>query len=74
MQAMFVSWAGKELTRVDVLRVNSSTDLSAAARTLMRKLWSSGGQRVDVCRIYLVQGTHLVLGGGESCVGTGIRQ
>ena len=74
MQAMFVSWAGQELVRVDVLHTISGTDLNATARALMREYWSSGGQRVDVCRIYLVMGTRLVLGGEENHVGTGIRQ
>ena len=69
MQAMFVSWAGKELARVEVLHTVSGTDLNATARALMREYWNSGNQRVDVCRIYLVQGNRLVLGGEGYHVG-----
>jgi len=72
MQAMFLSWAGQELVRVEVLHTISGTDLNANARALMREHWSSGGQRVDVCRIYLVTGTRLALAGEENNVGVGI--
>lgn len=71
MQAMFVSWAGNEVVRVDVLHTISNADLSGTARALMKEYWNSGALRVDVCRIYLVQGTNLVLG-GDSIVGNGV--
>ena len=65
MQALFLSWAGNALVRVDVLQVISGTDLNATARALMRECWSSGGSRVDCCRFYLVCGTRLALAGEE---------
>ena len=71
MQAIFVSWAGNEVVRVDVLHTISSTDLNGTARALMKEYWNSGAQRVDVCRIYQVQGTQLVIG-GDPIVGDGV--
>lgn len=65
MQALFLSWAGSRLCRVDCLETTSGADLSATAKTLLRECWDSGEGRADVCRIYLVNGTRLVLGGEE---------
>lgn len=67
MQALFLSWAGPRLVRVDCLDTVAGADLSATATALLRECWDSGERGVDVCRIYLVNGTRLVLGGSEPC-------
>lgn len=65
MQALFLMWCGKELVRVDHLRVISGADLGATAHALMREVCACGGMRVDYCVIYLLKDRKLILAGEE---------
>lgn len=65
MQALFVSWVGNEIVRIDVLSTVAGSDLNATARALMKEYFSAGTGRVDVCRIYLAHNQRLTLGGEE---------
>lgn len=70
MQALFLMWCGRELVRVDCLRVISGADLSATAHALMREVWSCGSMTTDHCVIYLVKDRKLTLVGEETYVGS----
>ena len=75
MQALFLMWSGEELVRVEVLRVFSAGDHSAAARTMMEQLWSCESMTSDRCTIYLCKDCRLIAsGGGTRAAGDVLRQ
>jgi hypothetical protein len=63
MQVLFLCWAGSKLVQVDVFSTIPGKHTTDTARAIMRKLWSAGKYPVDVCRIYPIKGTQIILGG-----------